>query len=361
MRGIMAMLLVSGVTLGYSFYGCTGDGSPITGIGSIPTGRGGAMALSGSEVMDLFLNPGATAFLENGTVQINTGVASWRETSFFYQNNQSKFSGIAGGSASLAFMAPVGNYNLGLGIARVADFSYKGLRPIYREEESGRLYIYAVDNMESHGGLWELLAGGSTLLGDWFAIGISGGLRFGSGDWELFHNVLEGSSGDYTEGDDWSVSDVCTHAGIVARDGRMLYGLSVATGGDRMPSRMSFGVSRSFEMLDDGILGLDFSAFDFENEDKREMMGSFYMDVRGILPNVQTIYSLGFRQPRHHSRIGLTLGMAQKLHFGNGWTLGMALNWYSRCISGSSVQEAEYMDKYEDNVTQFIAELQVPL
>jgi len=361
MRGIVVVLIVSGITLGYGFYACTGDGSPITGIGSVPTGRGGAMALSGSDAMDLFLNPGATALLENATVQMNTGIASWTETSFFYQNNQSKFSGVSGGAASLAAIIPAGNFNLGLGIARVADFSYKGLRAIYREEESGRLYIYAIDNMESHGDLWELLAGGSTLFGDWLAVGVSGGLRFGSGDYDMFHNVLEGSAGDYTEDHDWSVSDMCTHVGIVARDGRMLYGLSVATGGDRMPSRMAFGVNRSFEILNDGILGFDFSAFDFESEDKREMMGSFYMDIRGVLPNVQTIYSIGFRQPRHHSRIGLSLGMAQRLHFGNGLTLGLALNLYTRCISGSSVLETGYMDKYEDNVNHFIAELQIPL
>lgn len=343
--GFSIIFLSVSIAWGFGFHDVLEDGYPIVCVTPASSAMGGVWSMPSGGPASIFLNPAELSLVEGTPLHLSGGVISWKTIVHCQQGFDHHESGTIPGTVTGALKFGLGdNFSAGLGISHVAGFGFDGSNMVLIEEEQDIIRIYAADNLDSSGSLWEALGGVSCRITEWLLAGASAGLRFGSGDYELDHNVLNSSVGDYTETGKWSESDFCSHVGLLLPLEFGTAGFSYVTGSDRYKSRLAGGFSKSFRLLNNGILGVEFDVL--SPDDKPETSGKFFCIVSGMMPNVTSIYSIGFQQANRSHRNGLCLSTGALWDLGN-LNLDFAISWRSRSRSGTAFPDSLVHDIYD--------------
>ncbi len=345
-------LLAPAGALAWGFYDSMEYGTTLVSITPTTAAMGGARALPGAGGASVFLNPAELAGMEGVELQAASGWIQWssdvRGLNEFEHGETGTMLGPA--CATLRFGLP-GDLAGSVGFASVADFRFDGTNMVLSEPWPGRYEIVAVDNLDSRGSLWEICAGFGGFLTDRVAVGLSGGLRSGSGDWELFHNVLEGGV-DYTVTGSWEEAAGCVHVGALVDAGIATVGLSAVTGSDMYRDMVSVGVQRRMEPLN-GPVGCEMTVQDVSGDSR--ITGTAFVAVNGLVPNVRNVYSVGFDRVPEYSRAGLCMGTGATLDL-RALTLEMAVEWRTTGRAGHSVPDS-LVTSVDQSETYYLAGL----
>ena len=350
---LLALLMASAE--GFGFHDAMEDGYPLVCATPSSVSMGGVWALPSGGAAAIFLNPGELSLQDSERFLVSTGYVSWSSTTEYLQDHNHKESGTIPLTVTGAYSFNIGSVSAGIGISRVSDFSFDGVNLIYHEEEQGILKVYAVENLDSSGSLWETVAGVSTGLCDWLYVGVSSGLRSGSGDYTYNYNVLTSSATDTAYTAEWDEAALCAHAGILLPFEFGTFGASWVTGSDMYPSRLAGGFVKQMEILGEGSLGVEFDVL--SPEDGPEFSGRFIGIFPGMIEGVTTRYSIGFQKADHSHRNGMCFATGSTVSLGERLALDLAVSWRSRSRSGTSFPDDPYMTYHDDNATFFGAGL----
>ncbi len=196
MKSIFTLLLIFSVAcpslvLAWGFHDAMEYGSPIVAVTPKSSAMGGVWSMPSGGPASIFLNPAELSTLDSTVITVGTGLIQWST----YTYGEHSFSQILSGTILGSLTAAVGfrltdRISLGAGVARVSDFGFEGENLEIMLNGPGRYKVYAVNNLDSRGSLWEVNTGMSFELSDWLIAGASGGLRSGSGSWTRVYNLV---------------------------------------------------------------------------------------------------------------------------------------------------------------------------
>ncbi|MBD3370055.1 hypothetical protein GF402_06810 [Candidatus Fermentibacteria bacterium] len=253
----LVLLLALSSSAGAFGYGdATGNGSTLPGIDPLSMGMGGARAINPEGPTSIFLNPARMSSGEGTALFLGGGPAIVSET---VEDSTGKYKRSYAGLGQICLAAGTGltgGISGGLGVARVTDHTYDGVRFLDEDPENPGV-VTDIEYFDSAGGLWEAVGGLAFRATEWLDVGASVGGRFGSYDYTFTHqDLVEGTSTDSTGG--WDESGLCWHAGASARFEWIALGTSYAAGDDRYPSRFALGGLIYTDPVGNQALGLEF-------------------------------------------------------------------------------------------------------
>jgi hypothetical protein len=348
---VVVFLVFSAGANGFGFFDAVDKGDPLVCVTPASISMGGLWALPSGGAASIFLNPAELSLERTRQLVASTGYVSWNSTTEYLQGLDHRESGTIPLTATGAYSFQVGEVSAGIGFCRVSDFSFDGCNLIPAEETSGRLYIYAVQHLDSRGSLWETTAGLSTGISDWLLVGVSSGLRSGSGHYTLEYVVPSSPAADTTYTCDWRETAFCAHAGILFPFEFGTFGASWVSGSDMYPSRIAGGFVKPMSIFGGGSLGVEFDVLD--PEDASEQSGRFFGIFPGMIEGVTTRYGIGFWKAHLSHRSGLCFSTGSTVELSDRFSLDLAVSWRSRSRSGTSFPDVPYMTIHDDNATFF--------
>ena len=355
MRFITLFLILSvtcpSLVLAWGFHDAMDYGSPIVAVTPKSSAMGGVWSMPSGGPASIFLNPAELATLDSTVITVGTGLIQWNT----YTYGADEFTQILSGTVFGLLTAAIGfeltdRISLGAGVARVSDFGFEGENLEITPDGPGRYKIYAVNNLDSHGSLWEVNTGISFELSDWLVAGASGGLRSGSGSWTNVYNLPYESVPDDTTTLDWDELDFCAHIGFLMPFEFGTFGISGTNASGRYRSRVAVGFQKDFEILYGSTLGLEVDVQSIE-EDNPAVSGKFFGFFSEMIPRVRSIYSVGFDRASDYKRTGLCLSTGACIDLGR-MDLDLAISWRRRSKAGFSFPE-RYLDNIDDSGTYY--------
>lgn len=356
MKRITALLILLSVAgpssvLAWGFHDAMDYGSPIAAVTPKSSAMGGVWSMPSAGPASIFLNPAELSELDGTEITFGTGLVQWN--TYTYGANEFtdiQSSTILGSATVAAGFRLTDRISLGAGVARVSDFGFNGENLEIMLNGPGRYSVYAVGNLDSRGSLWEANTGMSFELSDWLIAGASGGLRSGSGSWTLVQNYLDESVPDDTTSEDWDELDFCAHIGFLMPFEFGTFGISGTNASGRYHSRVAIGYQKNLAILNGSTLGLEVDVQSIE-EDNPAVSGKFFAVFSEMIPNVRSIYSVGFDRASDYKRAGLCLSTGACINLGV-IDLDMAISWRSRSRAGFSFPDPN-LDNIDDSGTYY--------
>ena len=331
------ILMLPAAVLAWGFHDAIGNGSPILCVTPKSSAMGGVWSLPSSGAASIFLNPAELSMLDGTFINFAVAMIPWNSVIHGIQDFDTFDSGNTG-SVTLAAGTEISDaVSIGAGITRVSDFRFNGICNTLEETSVHNYQIYALEILDAHGSLWEANAGLSMVISDWLIAGVSGGIRFGKGSWNLRHDIVHQSGIDDTTIVEWEENDFCAHAGILMPFEFGIFGLSGTNATSRYRSRVAVGFQKELSILNGSTMGVEFDIQSIE-EKNPAVNGRLFICVTGMLPNVRSTYSAGFNRASDYNRATLCLGTGACIDLGRV-DLDMGVSWMSRSRAGSSFPE----------------------
>ena len=356
MKRFITLFLLLSVTcpslvLAWGFHDAMEYGSPIVAVTPKSSAMGGVWSMPSGGPASIFLNPAELSTMDGTMITVGTGLIQWNT----YTYGADEFTQILSGTILGTATAAVGfrltdRISLGAGVARVSDFGFEGESLEIMLEGPGRYKVYAVNNLDSRGSLWEVNTGMSFELSDWLIAGASGGLRSGSGSWIRVYNLVYESVPNDTTSLDWDELDFCAHIGFLLPFEFGTFGISGTNASGRYRSRVAIGYQKDLEILNGSTLGFEVDVQSIE-EDNPAVSGKFFAVFLNMIPSVRSIYSVGFDRASDYTRSGLCLSTGACIDLGR-IDLDMAISWRSRSRAGFSFPEPN-LDNIDDSGTYY--------
>ncbi|MBD3277889.1 MAG: hypothetical protein GF388_06295, partial [Candidatus Aegiribacteria sp.] len=212
-RIVLPVLLIAASVWGWGFHDAMGEGNPILSITTRQSSMNGARAMPAGGAASIFLNPAELSLLSGAEFTASAAMVQWKayvqaDMDFDYRDTGSSGSG----TLALGFHLSK-DMSAGVGITRIADFGFNGSSNIIKELPGGGWEVETVQILDSWGSLWEAGAGTSYSAADWLTLGLSGGVRFGSGAYTHRWDNTDPDLPDDTTEVEWSTADPFIHAG----------------------------------------------------------------------------------------------------------------------------------------------------
>jgi|GEM_PF-4714629 len=307
MRLFFILLTVFSLAAGFGYYDGMSRGTLTEGLTPLAAATGGVFSLGYEPAMGAVTNPAAMTLTIGAQLEAGLSPGSWECLHIYpFPVKDRKTTGLYLGGLSAGFVQPLSEgWSLGAAAAKVSDYRMTANIVEYEDEQ---YKTTTVKMLESHGGLYELSAAAGYRAADWLSLGLSGGARLGSGNWE---ETVENYVNDTTVVNDvdWTASEPCFRVGAIAREGRLTGGAVFSSGSARMPSGLAFGARMSFHVLADGELGVEYQMRPALTDSLVNIRA--FMAVEGIYPGVRSFYSVTCRQEseQHSSTMGGSFGM----------------------------------------------------
>ncbi|MCK5115027.1 MAG: hypothetical protein KAR44_00385 [Candidatus Aegiribacteria sp.] len=351
---IIIVLIFPSALLAWGFNDAIGNGSPIISVTSKSSAMGGVWSLPSSGAASIFLNPSELSMLDGTLINISTAIIQWSLTVHGVLDYDKYDSGSAG-TVTLASGTEISDaVSIAAGITKVSDFRFNGISNILEEIGPGSYQIYAIDILDSHGTLWEANTGISVVLNDWLTAGVSGGIRFGTGSWNLRHDIVDPIALDDTTEVEWEESDFCFHAGVLMPFEFGTFGLSGTNATGRYRSRVAIGFQKEFSIMYGSTLGVEFDIQSIE-ENNPAVSGKAFANLTEMIPNVRSTYSIGFNRASDYHRAALCLGTGATISFGQV-DVDLGVSWMSRSRAGFAFPEP-FISNIDDAGTYYSAGL----
>ena len=351
---VASLIIFSSTVSAWGFHDALGNGTPIICITPKQSAMGGVWALPSSEAASIFLNPAELSMMDGTSIKITTAIIQW----YSYISGTMDYDRFDSGTLGTV-TAAVGTeisdvVSIGTGIARVSHFGFSGISNILEECGLNEYRIYAIDLLDSRGSLWEANTGISVVISDWLTAGVSGGLRFGNGSYTLRHEIVDPLYPDDTTEVDWDESDFCFHAGLLMPFSFGTFAVSGTNPTGRYDSRVAFGFQKDFSLLNGSTLGVEFDVQSIE-EKNCATSGKAFAYLPEIMPNIRSIYSVGFIRAVDANKASLCLGTGACVDFGK-MDLDLSISWMSRSRRGNAFPEP-YISNIDDRGTYYTAGL----
>ena len=348
---LAAAMLLPALGAAWGFHDAMWNGTPVICVTPKQSAMGGVWALPSSEAASVFLNPAELSLLDGPRLNASAAIIEWSASIYGKLDFNQMDTGM-GGAGTLAFAAPLSEkVSAGAGISRVSDFGFNGVSTVM-EELGPQLYqVYALRIMDAQGSLWEANAGLSVELADWLTAGFSGGLRFGSGSYEVRTDYVEQSLNDDTVDVDWETSEFCFHGGLLLPISAGTFALSGTNGTCRYRSRIALGFQREMEILSGSTMGVEFDVQSVD--DDPAYSGRFFAYFAEMIPRVRSTYSVGFNRASDYHHTALCLGTGARIDLGDA-DLDLGVSWMSRSRQGYVFPEP-FIDNIDDAGTYYSA------
>jgi len=237
---LLAILLaVPAQSWAFGYGDSQGNGTVLPGIHPASLSLAGARAVGLGDAASVMLNPADIYRVPGRVLNISAGAAIVSEvvedTTGKYNRNYAALGNVC--AAAKLQLSP--GLAAALGIARLSDFTYEGIRYLTEDPlEPDR--ITGAESLQSSGGLWEACAGSAYKVGPLVA-GASAGIRFGSADYTFtVTDYDENTETDST----WSRSfdsQGCFHLGVMLPFELNRLGISYASETDQYADRLALG------------------------------------------------------------------------------------------------------------------------
>lgn len=348
----LPVLLIATSVVGWGFHDAMGEGSPMLSISTRQSAMNGARAMPSSGAASIFLNPAELSLLSGTEFSAYVAMVQWKayaqgDLDFDYKDTGSSGSG----TVALGFDLSK-DISAGLGMTRVADFGFNGASNIVKELPGGGWEVEAVQILDSWGSLWEAGTGMSYSAADWLTLGLSGGVRFGSGAYTHRWDNTDPDQPDDTTEVEWSSADPFIHAGALIPLDIGTFGLSGTNATERFNSVVAVGFQHDFEILSGSTIGVEFDFHSLE-EKYTDYTGVFYAHFAEMIPRVRSTYSVGFNRAAQHHRTGLCLGTAARIAF-EDFDVNLGVSWNSRSRTGTIFPEP-HLISVDDSGTYYSA------
>ncbi|MCK5787115.1 MAG: hypothetical protein KAH54_11245, partial [Candidatus Sabulitectum sp.] len=217
MKAVVVILVVAVSALGYGYWDAFEAGGRVESLSPFSAGLCGATVPDGSSALSLFTNPSALAGSDKIQLSLTGWGTGWREEITYHYTCTEPYRyniGAMSPRGAFAVSVPIaGGFTAGAGIATVSQYEMKATVQVYEEVGYMHRELYKTMVTDATGSLNEALVSLSGTIGP-VRIGISPGLRFGSGGSTTYSNRVSGGSAfDSILVDSWESSEFAIRAG----------------------------------------------------------------------------------------------------------------------------------------------------
>ncbi|MBN1434498.1 hypothetical protein JW921_07030 [Candidatus Fermentibacterales bacterium] len=293
--------------LAYSFQDAESGGTAIRGLTSSSVSLCGLRSVYLIEPGTVLTNPANIPREPGLQVSGSLGPTIWVESADNPYRIQR--SGLTFSPVSLyASLQPFEGVGFAAGVARITDLSYFAQETDYEEAGVDTVTI-VISEAECTGGIWECSAGASFEPLGGLCIGVSAGMRFGSGTSSISIDSLHTSVLDSSLSESRSWKEPAFHAGFVLADSLMGCGMAFSSGSDGVVPVLSGGAYTMLSYLNNGTFGFEAEVSDPAGV--QDVVVKLFADVP-MGEHALSRWGVSFNDGEASSRagIGFSLGMA---------------------------------------------------
>jgi hypothetical protein len=349
---LVILFIVPKVSLGYGFHDALTYGNSVN-VVSIRSAAMVSIRVFGAKgASAVFLNPASLSNVNSFNMTTSASALAWTEEVVdsidITQRAETGFGSFTGAAAFRAGPDLV----IAAGVAKVSDFQYDGTH--YLPDDPSHPGIDILEVLVAKGGLWEALGGASWSFTDYFAAGVSAGLRFGEVNYDYTYDRKYTPDIDSTATWSWDQSEACYHAGFTLGDDELAAGACYTSGSsDHYYSSLALSGKARAEHIGNTTMGFEGEIIDPFNNNY--FHGKLSVDTP-IRSNVNIMAGVGFNEGGNMNRVGLAFSLGGNYQSGR-MRVDLALSNMGRSRTGTSFPN-EYSDYIDDSWTHFCIGLQ---
>ncbi|MCK5130966.1 MAG: hypothetical protein KAR40_02305 [Candidatus Sabulitectum sp.] len=329
----LIILFVSAITaFGYGYWDTFGVGGRVPSLSPVSAAMCGATVPESSSAFSLFTNPSALAGSEKLTFSLSGWHIGWREEITYHYTCTEPYRfnlGAMSPRGAFAITMPVGGgFTAGAGIATVSQYQMKATAQVYHE--AGYLHgeLWKTLISDATGNLNEALVSFAGTIGP-VDIGISPGIRYGSGGSTTYSNRVNGRDSTFIE--TWEHSAFALRAGASMNLGYTVLYSTHTSGDSRFFSFTNIGASASFPFMKGGYFGAELGVVDGNN-----LNVTAFTRLPGVIEGSNMYLGLNGYRPDHALKTGIGLSIGGDFSFGNN-RISAAYLFHSRYRNGVAV------------------------
>ena len=336
----LAILAVSGTTLGFGYYDSFNNGSPNGGFTAESAVLGGIKAQPIATPAGLFMNPGALGLITGQALSVDGGLERWTET-VYDANFRIHRGGQVLGVATAAAAAHLGPVVVALGAAKVADYDYFGT---HNTIDPYTAQLTSVEIARVSGTRWEYVAGLSGMVYRGLYAGFSGGVRAVSADYDYTFSDRTFQGADSTSQWEVSANEFCWRAGLASISDLVSAGVVYSSGSDYHYSSVAFGGSVISPHINNTRTG--FEAEVVRPFDTNDFIGKLFIDTP-VTSRFDLRTSVVFVEGFQATRTSLGFGLGGGYRSGENLEVSVGCLWKGRTRTNAFPNEQA--DGVDDN------------
>ncbi len=332
MKVLMVMLATTVVAYGYGYWDSFLLGARIPSLSAVSGGMCGATIPDHSSAMSVFINPSALAASSDIIVSASGWHLSWREEISYHYTCVEPYRYNMGSmipKGAFAFAVPLGRgFTAGAGVSTVSQYQMKAIVQEYYEITPTHRELWNTMFTDAYGNISEVLVSLAGVAGP-VSMGISPGIRYGSGGSTTYSNTIFGHSSSSVIS--WEHSGFALRAGASIKLGCNELYSTHTTGDERYLSFTNLGALSFLSFMNGGYLGAEAGFLDGDNLNVTAFTrlpgaiegSSIYMGVNGYRPDDAL-----------KAGIGLSIGGDYSFH---NYRVSAAYHFHSRYREGTAV------------------------
>ncbi len=349
MKCFVVLLISAIAAFGYGFWDSSERGGRTQSFSPFSAGLVGATVPQTNSAFSIFTNPAALAGSDKVSLACTGWATGWREeiTYHFTCTEPYRFSlGSMSPTGSIALSVPIGKrFAAGIGMATVSQFQMTASAYDYVEVGYNHRELWRSLVTDASGELTEALFSIAGSIGP-VKLGISPGLRFGSGESTTYANRVTGP--DSTFLDSWDHSKFACRGGASLNASYVSLYSSFVTGDSRYHSSVNLGAAASFPWMEGGFLGTELSLLDGDN-----LKVAAFARYPTIVDNCFMSMGVSGYRPDQALKTGMGLSFGGDYSFSN-YRVSGAYQFQGRWRDGGAVPQSYINHLYDSGETIMI-------
>lgn len=332
MKTFVILFVLAVTAFGYGYWDATGYGGRMQSLSSVNAAMCGASVPDSTSALALFTNPSALALSDDLTLSLSGWHIGWREEITYHYTCTEPY------RYNIGSMVPRGSFAVsmkltdeiaaGVGIATVSQYQMLCTANEYIQVTPTRRELFRSLLTDASGDLNEALVSIAGTIGP-VNLGISPGIRFGSGSSTTYSNRVNGPDSTYIES--WDHSAFALRAGASMSLGYTVVYSTYVSGDSRYQSFTNLGASASFPFMKGGYLGAELGLLDGDN-----LNVTAFTRIPGVVEGSNMYLGLNGYRPDYALKSGIGLSVGGDYNFA-GNRVSWAYLFHSRYREGAAV------------------------